>query len=182
MSITLERIIANLEKDAAAAAPAAEKTASAPAETKEASAASTPEDVLLATVREISEKTAADLGELSKIAADVAQAESTSMVEQAKLAGAALCDGFMERLAAYEGEIAKTAAAAQPAAPSEELLKAAYAQGRADLEKEAQAAFDQGHEAALQQIHKIATEIHVAGQQSARNVLEALRKEAGEKA
>ena len=168
MATTLEQLVSKLSEETVPAPVPAVKTA------QDTSA----DEALLATVKEISEKTAADLGELTKIAADVAQAESDAMLEQAKLAGVALCEGFMERLAAYDASV-KTASAGQYVEPSEEMLKVAYELGREDLEKEAQAAYEEGHEAALQEIHKVASEIHVAGQQSARNVLQALSEAAG---
>ncbi len=163
--MTLEEIMAKLEANAYTNPPATTKIAAA------APTAPAPEDTLLAAVREISEKTASDLDELSKIASDVAEAESAAMLEQAKLAGVALCDGFMERMASYEDAVSKTAGVNDV----EKIAAAAYAKGREDLEKEAEDAYAQGHEEALQEIHKVATEIHLAGQQAARNVLAALQ-------
>ena len=63
---------------------------------------------------------------------------------------------------------------AKTAAYTEDQLKLAYAQGMADFEKQAAADYAQGQEDALQEIHKIASDVHFAGQQSAANVLAAL--------
>lgn len=41
-------------------------------------------------------------GDLEKIAADVARAEEESIVKEAQLYGASVCDGFMQRMSMYE--------------------------------------------------------------------------------
>lgn len=140
----------------------AQKQASASAETVEAAPAS---DSAVQALR--------------KIASDTAAAEDLATIKTAQLAGAAMCDGFMARLAGYDASIAQKTASAVPAtAPAggytEEHLKLAYAQGLEDFEKNAAAEYEQGQTDALNEIHKTAAKVHYAGQASARNVLLAL--------
>lgn len=174
--------------------------------TKTASVVDTSEQAMLDTVRTLtqSQKTAsapsvsADAVEtLSKIAAHTAAAEGMALEKQAQVLGAALCDGFMVRLAGYDSAVAEKRANAgevPPPAPEpynlqmlmhqiSELPPEAQAEIMAVLSggeqapdmKTAAAQYVQGQEDALQAIHKLASEIHLGGQQSAANVLASLR-------
>lgn len=172
---TLDNIIARLQADTAAI----EKTASAEPP-REVATPADPSEQMLATVRALSAKTAsaepvstAAVPALDKIAADVAAAEELALKKTAAIIGQASCDAFMARLAQYDEAIGtKTASAGF----SQTDLEAAYLQGQADLEKQAAAEYEQGQNAALEELHKVASELHIAGQQSARNVLLALSK------
>lgn len=173
---TLDNIIARLQADTAAI----EKTASAEPP-REVATPADPSEQMLATVRALSAKTAAAqtapsnaaVPALDKIAAEVAAAEELALKKTAAIIGQASCDAFMARLAQYDEAIGtKTASAGF----SQTDLEAAYLQGQADLEKQAAAEYEQGQNAALEELHKVASELHIAGQQSARNVLLALSK------
>jgi hypothetical protein len=174
---TLDNIIARLQADTAAI----EKTASAEPP-REVATPADPSEQMLATVRALSAKTAsaepvsnAAVPALDKIAADVAAAEEASMKKLASVGGQSFCDAFMARLAQYD-TLVGTKTASAPAGFSQADLEAAYLQGQADLEKQAAAEYEQGQNAALEELHKVASELHIAGQQSARNVLLALSK------
>lgn len=110
---------------------------------------------------------------LHKIASDTAAAENVMLQKTAELAGAAMCDGFMARLTGYDTAIAAKTASVQ-GGYTEEHLKLAYEKGVEDMQKQAAAEFEQGQADAFNEFHKIAAEVHLAGQQSARNVLLAL--------
>lgn len=174
---TLDNIIARLSADTAAI----EKTASAESAPRDVATSVDPTEQMLSTVRALSAKTAsaaapstAAVPALDKIAADVAAAEEAALQKMAAVAGAAICDNFMSRLAQYDTMIGtKTAGAA---GYSQADLEAAYQKGQNDLEKQAAAEYERGQNAALEELHKVASELHVAGQQSARNVLIALSK------
>lgn len=175
--------------------------------TKTASVVDTSEQAMLDTVRSLTEaqKTAGApsvgsdaVATLSKIAAHTAAAEGVALEKQAQILGAALCDGFMVRLAGYDSAVAEKRANAgevPPPAPEpynlqmlmhqiSELPPEAQAEimavlrgggGEAPDMKTAAAQYAQGQEDALQAIHKLASEIHLGGQQSAANVLASLR-------
>lgn len=176
MSI-LENIIAQMEGEAVTTTKTAAVAAPAPT--------SSSEERMLATVRNLTAKTAAAAAQpqgsavdaLQKIAHETAAMEEEVMLKQAEFAGAAMCDGFMSRFAQYDGAVGGSTKTASNA-DMQKVAEEAYAQGVADLEKQASDAYAQGYQAQIQEIHKIASEIHVAGQQSARNVLQALSKEA----
>jgi hypothetical protein len=170
---TLDAILARIEDSETAVS---EKTAGA---SVAPATAADPSERLLETVRNLS-KTASDtstpssaaIPALDKLAAETAAAESASLQKEARLAGKAFADAFMERVGEYNAAIPESKTA------SEDSLKAAYQKGVEDSEKRAAAAFDKGQEVAVAEIHKCAAEIHYAGQLSARNVLNALAKDA----
>jgi len=175
---TIDQILARMTSDDAVTA----KTASAAAQAPAPSAA----DRMLSTVRDLSSKLASDqtpaapaqgsaVDALQKIASDAAALEDQAMLHQSKLAGAVMCDGFIERLAQYDGAVGSATKTAS-AADMEKVAQDAYAKGVADTEKRAAEQFDAGYQAQINAVHKIASEIHVAGQQSARNVLSALSR------
>lgn len=201
-ALTFESILAAMNDETPST-----KTASAPAVDTAAS-----EQEMLDTVRTLtqSQKTAGAPGvgadavaTLSKIAQHTAAAEGVALEKQAQILGAALCDGFMVRLAGYDSAVAEKRANAgevPPPAPEpynlqmlmhqiSELPPEAQAEIMAVLSgggeqapegpppdmKTAAAQYAQGQEDALQAIHKLASEIHLGGQQSAANVLASLR-------
>ena len=139
---------------------------------------------MLETVQRISTKTAADTSDavpaLAKIAADVAATENQAFLAQAKLGGAAFLDGFLERLASVDAAASnlKVAAAAHAPAAPQSAIDQAFAAGVAYQQKVAQDEFVRGRDEMLQHVHKTAAEVHLDGQQSARNVLEALAAQA----
>lgn len=176
---TLDTIIAKLQNDTAVI----EKTAAAEAAARDVVTQADPTEQMLSTVRALSAKTAAAqaapstaaVPALDKIAAEVAAAEELALKKTAAIIGQASCDAFMARLAQYDEAIGtKTASAG--AGFSQTDLEAAYRQGQADLEKQAAAEYERGHNAALEELHKVASELHYAGQLSAKNVLIALSK------
>lgn len=113
------------------------------------------------------------LSDLSKIAQSTAAAEQDLLMKEASLLGAAIADGFMVRFTAYNEALSKTASAQTTvvASGAEEQIKQAYAKGAADMEKKAQAEYQQGFNDQLAQIHKTASQIHFAGQSMARDLV-----------
>ena len=116
---------------------------------------------------------------LQKIAADTAAREQELMVKQAHDQGAAFCDGFMARLAGYDQAFGKTAAVQQGASQEDlqKIAQAAYAQGAADFEKQAAESYQAGYDATLREVHKVASDLHLAGQADARAIVQALAAE-----
>lgn len=172
MTTALDRILSNIENDAPAVS------------TKVASTEISSDAKLLATVQALSAKTASAtgavvdasaVGTLNKLAADAAAAEQAATERTASVLGAAMCDGFMTRLASWDQAVgSKVASAAPGQADLEKVAAAAYAQGQADLEKQAADQYAEGYNAQLGQIHKIASDLHIAGQEVARRVLHTL--------
>lgn len=141
------------------------------------------EATLLDTVRAVSDRTTKTASEASAPAAaleDMAKEAHVAEVErQEKLAqhyGAAVADGFMARFAQYdsalEGSGVKTAA---PSVDVDAVKQAAYTQAVTDLNKQAEDEYQRGYADQLNAIHKVASDIHLAGQASAQNVLDAYR-------
>lgn len=109
---------------------------------------------------------------LHKIAAETAAMEDAMMAKQAQDYGALVCDGFMQRLAQYDGAFGageKTASV-----DMEKVAAEAYARGAADFEKQAAAQYEAGYNETMAQVHKIASDLHIAGQASAREVVASL--------
>lgn len=112
---------------------------------------------------------------LHKIAAETAAMEDAMMAKQAQDYGALVCDGFMQRLAQYDnafGTGEKTASV-----DMEKVAAEAYARGAADFEKQAAAQYEAGYNETMAQVHKIASDLHIAGQSNARQVVAALSAE-----
>ncbi len=179
---SIDRLFALLNDDAPAGT---EKTAAAAAPV----AAPASVDPILATVQALTSKSASDaaasapaaLPSLDKMASDLAAAETDAFVAQSKLAGAAFCDSFMARLSGYDTQIgAKTASAVAVASnvDLEKIAAAAYAKGVADSEKHAADDYQAGFDETVQELHKTAAEIHIAGQQCAARVLSEMTKAA----
>lgn len=136
---------------------------------------------------------ASPVQDLVKIASDLSAAEHDALVKEANLYGAAVCDGFMARLAQYDQASAKVAAA-QPAQTAKtasdgdfekfasenpELVKEAAQLGFdstvLQLEKLAHAAYDAGWNNTVTQIHKLASDSFVAGFKFVVDQIEAAR-------
>ena len=174
---TLDEILAKMNDDAAPAV----KTAA------EASPAHTPnaEDAALTAVRNATKVAAAPaqtpastdaVAALHKLAEQTAAREQELMAKQAAEQGAAFCDGFMARLAAYESAFGQSKTASASPVDLEKIAAEAYAKGAADQEKLAAAAYEQGYNETLQQVHKLASDLHLAGQADARTVVQALKQ------
>lgn len=122
--------------------------------------------------------------DLVKIASDLSATEHESLVKEANLYGAAVCDGFMARLAQYNEASAKVTAAqpatAAPAAKTaseddfekfasenpdlvKEAAQLGYDATMLQMEKLSQAAYDAGWNNTVAQIHKLASDSFVAG-------------------
>lgn len=177
---SIDRLFALLNDDAPAGT---EKTAAAAAPV----AAPASVDPILATVQALTSKSASDaaasapaaLPSLDKMASDLAAAETDAFVAQSKLAGAAFCDSFMARLSGYDTQIgAKTASAVASNVDLEKIAAEAYAMGVADSEKRAADDYQAGFDETVQELHKTAAEIHIAGQQCAARVLSEMTKAA----
>ncbi len=142
-----------------------------------------------------STKTAAQvspLDQLTKLAATIVEDEHAATVKEAQLYGAAVCDGFMARLAQYD-EAAQKHAAVLPttkvaaatdvgdfekfASTNPEIVREAhdlgYEQTRGDLNKLAEAAWLYGHNGTVQWIHKTASDAFVAGFADTARLIEA---------
>jgi hypothetical protein len=187
--------------------PEAEKTAAA---TPSSASSSTPSssDAAAAGLRqalkeatadaEASTKTAAQaspIDDLTKLAASVVADEHEATVKEAQLYGAAVCDGFMARLAQYDAAAQKHAGAAPEktaaiasvetdtfekfASENPDLVREAhdlgYEQTCQALNKLAEAAWIHGHNGTVQWIHKTASDSFVAGFAAAAKLIEAAR-------
>ena len=156
---------------------------------KTAGATNTPEPDgaarMLSTVRAVtsSVKTAAvaaptPKASLEKMATEAQQAEETQLLKQAQFMGAALADGFMERFAQYDVALGDVKTASIAPANQDQLQKvaqAAYTQAVQDMEKKAAAEFDAGYNDQLAQIHKVASDVHFIGQQTASSLIQQAR-------
>lgn len=163
--------------------------ADAPVSTKTAAANPEPTDSstrMVATVRTISNsiKTATAVPkntpaqDLAKMAKEAQDAEQGQLLKQAHFMGAAIADGFMERFAQYDTALT-TQGVKTAASPSEDLLKKAtevgYTQAVKDLEKTAEVEFNRGYQDQLQEVQKIAADIHYIGQQTANTIVDEAR-------
>lgn len=114
---------------------------------------------------------------LEKMAQEAAAAEEAQLLKQAQFMGAALADGFMERFAQYDAALSSTKTASAPdQATLEKVAQEAYLRGARDFEKRAAEEYQQGYQDQLAEIHKIASEIHYIGQQTAQQLINEARK------
>ena len=171
-SPTEEKLKAALKEATAPAAPATEKQAAAPAETP--------------------------VGDLTKIAAQVASAEQEALIKEANLYGAAIMDGFMARAAQYEAAGLKLGAAL-PAAPAvtekqasvsddfqkfaaenpdlvKEAAELGFARTDMQLEQLKQAAYAKGHDETMMTVYKLAHGSFVQGFEDTSKLLESIGK------
>lgn len=194
--------------------PEAEKTAAAappPPALGSSSGEGSPSEVAAAGLRralkeataeaEAPTKTAAQaspLDQLTKLAASVVEDEHAATMKEAQLYGAAVCDGFMARLAQYDEAAQKHAATLPPvkvaaavpatsaaddfekfASDNPEIVREAhdlgYEQTKSDLNKLAEAAWLYGHNGTVQWIHKTASDAFVAGFTDTARLIEAAR-------
>lgn len=186
----------------------AEKTAAAAPSPRAASSGGSPSDAAAAGLRqalkeataevEASTKTAGQaspLDDLTKLAASVVADEHAATLKEAQLYGAAVCDGFVARLAQYNESAhkvaatlpaVKTAAAANGtddfekfASANPEIVREAhdlgYEQTKLELNKLAEAAALYGYNGTIQWIHKTASDVFVAGFADTARLIEAAR-------
>ena len=146
---------------------------------------------MLSTVRSISStvKTAAaavapqtPAASLERMAKEAQAAEQEQLLKQAQFMGAAVADGFMERFAQYDTalntqgiKVAQTTATPPDEALLQKVANAAYSEAVQDMEKKAAAEYDQGYNDQLQEIHKIASDVHYIGQQTANHLIQEAR-------
>lgn len=137
---------------------------------------------------------ASPLGDLVKLAADVANTEHEALTKEAQIYGAAVADGFMARLAQYGVAADKLAAAGAVgqqktasisdadtfekfAAENPQMVREAhdlgYATTQAELQKLAEAAYAQGHNQTVEAIYKLACDTFVGGFTDTLKLLEA---------
>ena len=106
------------------------------------------------------------------------------MQQEAQHMGAALADGFMERLAQYDAALTsqgiKTASTVPGVSPDQlqRVKEAAYSQAVQDMEKKAAEEFERGYNDQIQGVHKLAADIHYIGQQTASTLIGEARKSA----
>lgn len=188
--------------------PEAEKTAAVAPSPRAASGGGSPSDAAAAGLRqalkeataevEASTKTAGQaspLDDLTKLAASVVADEHAATLKEAQLYGAAVCDGFVARLAQYNEAAQKTAAilpAVKTAAvaggtddfekfasANPEIVREAhdlgYEQTKLELNKLAEAAALYGYNGTIQWIHKTASDVFVAGFADTARLIEAAR-------
>jgi hypothetical protein len=116
---------------------------------------------------------------LEQMAKQAQAAEQEQLVKEAHLMGAAMADGFMERFAQYDVALSgvKTASpAVLPEAQIQKIAEAAYSRAVQDMEKHAEAEFERGYQDQLQEIHKIAADMHFIGQTAASTLINEARK------
>jgi hypothetical protein len=166
------------EKTAAVASPSStptqEKTA-AETQTRLKAALAEVTAVTPATEKKASNTPVADL---TKLAAETANAEHESLVKEAHLYGAAVADGFMARLGQYN-DAAEKVASQQPAGVSPRLEKQAaelgFATTMGQMEKLAGAAYVKGYNETVEQIYKVAHTCFVGGYKNAAEMIVASR-------
>jgi hypothetical protein len=167
---TIERILSRLEESDNDGV--AEKTASETEPTVDTSTA------LLNTVRQISSevKTASAPAEdspaknLETMAKEAHEAENGRIVKEAQFMGAAIADGFMQRFAAYDDALSNTKVASD-SPDLEKVAAAAYQKAVQDMEKHAADEYEKGYRDQLVAVHKIASDIHYAGQAVAHQIV-----------
>lgn len=174
-----DRILSRLSE----ADPITEKTAAAANPPQVTS-----EEAMLATVRKVAAatKTAAaapasdtdPVTSLETMAKTAAAREEERLMKTAENMGAVICDGFFARMAQYDSALSHYGV--KTASPASDIVKQAaeqaYAQGQADMEKEAEDAFEAGYNDTIQHIYKTAAEIHYAGQTVANHLLQESNK------
>jgi hypothetical protein len=187
--------------------PEAEKTAAAAPSSAPSSTPSS-SDAAAAGLRQALKEATADAGastktatqaspidDLTKLAASVIADEHEATVKEAQLYGAAVCDGFMARLAQYDAAAQKHAGVLPEktaivtsaetdtfekfASENPDLVREAhdlgYEQTRQELHKLAEAAWIHGHNGTVQWIHKTASDSFVTGFVAAAKLTEAAR-------
>lgn len=132
-----------------------------------------------------SAKKAAPSEDLTKIAQRLANAEQEALVKEAQLYGAAVCDGFMTRMASYEQTGAvKTASAGYGdnfekfASENPELVKQAaelgYRETREKIAAAAQGAYEEGYTKVAFLVKEAAEKCAAQGYNDTINVLRQL--------
>jgi len=149
---------------------------------------------MLEQVRAVSDSTAktasanapaAPASDLASMAKSAQASEQAQLTKQAQFMGAAIADGFMTRFAAYDTALSEQGVKVAAVAPIQtapangqvkEAAQAGYQQAVVDMEKRANAQYEQGYKDQLTAIHKTAAEIHYAGQMVAHNLVEQARQ------
>ena len=173
---SFERILARLEASDTAVT---EKTA------EEKVAVETPAARMLAKVREISDAAVSDktataptstpTEDLQRLVEKTAELEQAAMVKEANFLGAAIADGFMTRFAAYDTALTEQGVKVATTTPDavKQAAEAAYRQGQEDFQKQAETAYETGYQEQMLEVHKIASELHLLGQNTAREIVKA---------
>ena len=116
---------------------------------------------------------------LERMAKEAHAAEQDQLLKQAQFMGAAVADGFMERFAQYDTAMSAQGVKTANVVPDEEILEkvaqAAYSQAIQDMEKTAEDEFEEGYNDQLEAIHKLASDIHYVGQQTANHLVQEAR-------
>ena len=109
----------------------------------------------------------APIADLTKLANETATLEHAALVKEAQVYGAAVCDGFMARLAAYNDAAEKVAAqqVAVPAHLEKQAASLGFSTTMNQIEKLAEAAYAQGYNDTVEQIYKLAHDSFVNGYQ-----------------
>lgn len=136
---------------------------------------------------------ASPAADVQKLASEVLGAEHEALVKEAQLYGAAVCDGFMARLAQYDAAAEKVAAQAPAvatkvagdisfekfASENPELVKEAAELGfertMQQMDKLAEAAYRKGHDNAVTAIYKTAHSTFVQGYEDTLRLVQELR-------
>lgn len=114
---------------------------------------------------------------LEKMAQDLLANEAALSEKQAQALGAALCDGFAARMAAYDSVFATKTASVHSQLDAEMIQKIAAdatAAAIAHFEKQAHVDFQQGWDDYVKQAFDLGTQIHLEGQASVQGVIKAL--------
>ena len=182
------RIMANLD---AADQGVTEKTASersGPSEDARARMLSTVRNVTNAATKTASApapQRAQVTEDLHRMAKQAQEAEAVQLTKQAHFLGSAVCDGFMERFAQYDGALAQQGLKTASANPSQgepdrdtlyKVAQLAYGRAVEDMEKTAAVDYERGYVETMQAVHKIASDVHYVGQQVARDIVAEARK------
>lgn len=130
--------------------------------------------------------------QLEKVAAELVEAEQEALVKQAKLVGAAQCDGFMERLAQYDAAAAHVAGTAGTKTAGEndsfekfaaenphltrEAAELGFTQADTQLGTLEKRAYDVGYERAVLGIYKVASDSFVRGFKASGDIVDAIRQ------
>lgn len=118
------------------------------------------------------------VGDLTKIAADLAAADHEALTKEAQFYGAAVADGFMIRIKQYEAAsegLQKVASDGQGVDVEKIASEAVrgFVETRATMEKEAADAYNQGYQETIAQIEKVAHVVYEQGAEDLYNILAA---------
>lgn len=178
----LDKILENIK---ASESPVAEKTASDYSDT-------TTRSQLMAALHEATATSkvaaATPMGDLMKLASDVAATEQEMAYKEAQLLGQAFADAVVSRVGEWQAAATKTASYSAPvsgpadfdkfASDNTELVKQAaelgYMQTRDHLEKVAAAEYERGYNDTMEQVQKLAANEFAKAAQLTGHILETL--------